>query len=409
MHSSFPLFSMNKTLLSAILLCIFAIPLSASATVFHGGDDIHLTDQYNEDSYTGGGRVRVDSTVSADSVVFGGDILINGSTAQDLTLLGGNIRVIGDVGDDLRIAGGQVVVDGIIGDDSLIVGGDIVLEDGATVNGNLFVAGGELRVFPAINGSARIYAEKARFFEAINGDILFYGSELLIDGVISGNAKIVAQKITFGENAKINGDLEYWTASGEADFSGIVQGSSVYNAKLAKNKVEGKISNKGIAAAIFTLVAAVSVWKLLSALVIICVMILATKKYFTDTAKILFKTPWMNMLKGFGVVVGLPMIAITLCITIVGLPLGIAALMMWVMILYFAKICAAVTLTYWYAKYKKRSWKTWQYCGMSLVTYMILCLAFIIPIIGTLAVQGLILIALGALATTKYERFQKVR
>jgi|GEM_PF-1635113 len=400
---------MKKILVSALSAVAFTIPFAAFAAGFYGGEDLILSDTYAEDIYSAGGRVRLDGPASADSIVFGGDITINGSTEQDLTIGGGNVRVIGDVGDDLRIAGGQINIEGAVNGDILVTGGNVVLEDSASVNGNVIIAAGELRVFPVINGNARLYTEKARIFDDINGDLIFYGSEITIDGTVSGNAKIIAQKIIFGESANISGDLEYWLPDGERDFSGIVQGSTIYNASLQMKTHDKDMIKGGVVAAIIAFIAAVSVWKILSALLIICVMILATKKYFTDTAKIVFKNPWMNMLKGFGVVVGLPIIAVTLCITIIGLPLGITALLMWVVILYFAKICAAIVITYWYAKYKKRSWKTWQYCGMSLMTYIIFSLAFIVPIIGSLVVQGLVLIALGALATTKYERFQKVR
>ena len=95
-------------------------------------------------------------------------------------------------GGDLYAAGASVSVDGKVGRDLTASGFTVRLRKGANVAGNARIAGGSVRILAPIEGSLVVTAGR-----------------LEINAPVSGDASLTAAEISFGDDAKINGNLSY--------------------------------------------------------------------------------------------------------------------------------------------------------------------------------------------------------
>ncbi|MBT5468230.1 hypothetical protein HOK40_00885 [Candidatus Peregrinibacteria bacterium] len=398
-----------KTFLSSFaLLTLFVAPF-ANAADFQAAEELTISERLLEDSYVAGGKVRIDNSVQGDLVVVGGEIKVNSTVSQDLAIVGGEIDVAGTISDDLRIAGGQVTIDSVVNGDLLVAGGEVTIEQGARIRGDVIVAAGEVTIYAPIDGDLQIHAGSAKLYSTVGGSIKVYAEEVMIDGSIAGSAKIVSGEISYTEDSSIKGDLEYWLGGGAEDFEPLVSGTVTFNESLGITASEAAVVSGGIASIVVALLAALSIYKLLSGLFIIVLLVFAKKTYFPNAAKECMTRPWMNLLIGVLFFIATPFVALMFMITVIGIPIGFSVVAMYIVALLFAKALASVTLAQWYALHKKKKWSSLRLVGASLLVYAALTLLVIIPIIGWIAAKGLILLGFGACVSTEYKMFLKVR
>jgi len=189
--------TISKIALSAGLLlaffAVFAFSVEASS-VIRTGDTVSVSeDQFIEgDFYSAAGRLNISGEVLEDVTAIAGQVTVNGSVGADATLLGGSVDVYGTIGDDVRIISGEVKLAEPIMGDVLIIGGVVEILSTASIAGDLILLAGQVEV----NGS-------------VGGDILGRAEELRIDGSVGGNMDVTVFNLTFGDNANVQGSVEY--------------------------------------------------------------------------------------------------------------------------------------------------------------------------------------------------------
>lgn len=122
------------------------------------------------------GKVRF-----GDGVVVPGNETVDG----DLYLFGGDIEVDGDVTGDLIAFGGNVVVTGDIGGDLLV--GTGTLEVVGAVDGDLRVGAGQVTTRGNIGEDAVVGAGQLRIDGAVGGDVVFGAGLVDIGGTVAGD------------------------------------------------------------------------------------------------------------------------------------------------------------------------------------------------------------------------------
>ncbi len=148
-----------------------------SDDVYAAGMDVRITEAEVDDVFAAGETVTVETDVRGSMHVIGRQITVSGNVGDDLYSAGYSVDVRGTVSGRLVAAGYRVEIssNGSVGDDALL-GGRLV-----------FVRG------------------------PITGDASLGGETVEIAAPISGSVETRASQIRFGEGARIDGTLAYWS------------------------------------------------------------------------------------------------------------------------------------------------------------------------------------------------------
>jgi cytoskeletal protein CcmA (bactofilin family) len=122
------------------------------------------------DLYAAAGLVVVDGTIDGDLIAVGGDVRINGTVVGDLIAAGGTVTIAGTVAGDARVAAGQLMVSGDVGEDLLASGGQATLAASGSVGEDVIVSAGQLTLAGSVAGSVAGGAGSYERTGTIDGD-----------------------------------------------------------------------------------------------------------------------------------------------------------------------------------------------------------------------------------------------
>ena len=297
-----------------IALAILLIPfLLLAAPAAHAGDIKHGNPNYtlaagqtlNTDLFVAGDYIRIDGTVNGDVFAWGREVEVDGHVTGDVFTFCQTARINGEVDGNVRGWSQMLVVNGSVMKNVLAFGEEIELNPKAHVDGSFTFQGAEGRV----DGR-------------IGRDLMARAAELEIDGSVGGNAKLRSAHLHIGSEAEMAGSTAY---------AGFHQPIVDSGAKLASPLV-------------FTLVktgpdySSARYWwhrALLwgAAFLFGLVLIFLLPGFFADGMQA--SRRFLPAL-GLGVVamIATPIVAIIVCITMVGLGVGIATILIYAIALY---------------------------------------------------------------------------
>ncbi|KDR93770.1 hypothetical protein SAMN02745945_00965 [Peptoclostridium litorale DSM 5388] len=244
-----------------------------------------------------------------------------GIVSGDIIAAASYIRVDGSVGADVRLASERVEVGGIIAEDATIFARAVEID--GTIGRTLSVAGKEL----SMNGS-------------IGGDIRGAVKTLVIDGVVNGDVGIEADNIRFGPKARIEGDFIYRSNAEISIPEGVVIGkverrAPIFDGNVDMDKFERESRKYSM------------VSKILFGLgYVVATMVFygLFRPFVESTSENIIKKPWYSMGLGFAAIIVIPVAAIILLVTIIGMPLAVLTFIGYGVLLYISKIPAAHVL-----------------------------------------------------------------
>jgi len=355
-----------KLLIILILSFLVIFPALSYAADFRFKEErvsIQKSETIDDDLYVGAGDITVEGTINGDLFVFGGQVRVTGEVKENLFVAGGQAVLEGNVGKNLRVAGGNVTVRGKIGRDLLVAGGNVEIDKGAEVLKDVKAAAGGL----IISGTA-------------------------------GSVQAEAGNVTLTNTAKINGDLSY-----TSDNKATIEDGAVVLGKTAHTKPSER--PKGLAL-LFT------AGKILSVVVTILISLLFLFVFPNKSEKI--ATSWrekfgLNLLWGFLFLIAVPVAVVISFITIIGFPLGIGGILLYVILLYLGKILGIISLGTWVenlGKKEKELKPSWLFVILAAIFYSIFKL---IPFIGWLGTLLIYLTGLGALVRFDWELVTKLK
>lgn len=175
-----------------IVSLIVACPLPALAFVHRAGPSIALSQRVQDDLYLAGGAVTVTAPVDGDVAAAGGQVDLTGQTTGGVLAAGGTVRAGGTIGRALRAAAGSLTVDAKIAGDAILAGGIVSVEPGAVIGRDLVASGGNMSVYGTVGRNAHLG-----------------GGDVTIGGMVQGDTDVRARKIILLSSARIGGRLRY--------------------------------------------------------------------------------------------------------------------------------------------------------------------------------------------------------
>lgn len=354
---------MTKTsfkLIVPLLFLILVLPLSVKAFTAKSDDVVKVNqDQVIEGNfYASGNSITVNGTIKGDIICAGQTININGPVDGDIICVGNTINVNAPVGGNIRLAGNTININSQVARNITAFGNSIVVGEGTEVGWSTLIFGAALDISGKINGS-------------------FYGGgdQVYLNANIGKDVEVDGQNIEIGDQAMINGNLTYYSYGKDIMISD--------QAKISGEIIKSDRKTVDKQDLIFGLTWAWFWGKLISifsALILGLVIISLFRSKAKDNIKDMLDKPWAHL--GFGVVVLLltPIISVILAITIIGIPLALILMMIWVVLLMVGKVLAGITFGYWL--FEKFKWSNKKLLWPMVVGVVVACLIFSIPIIG---------------------------
>jgi len=265
---------------------------------FGAGDQVVIEGTVNGDAYVAGGVVEVDGTINGDLLVAGGQVTVNGTVSDDIRAAGGNIQVNGKVGKNISVAGGSIAIG-----------------KSASVGGGILAGCGNLSVSGTIARDAKVAS----------------GAMILI-GTINGNVDFTGDNVSVLQGGRIGGNLS--ACLKEKEKAEIAQGSVLGKVDITTREMKPVQHILGLRPFRFW---AKIIWAL-SLLLTGFVFAFVFPKQLRDMGLTINQLPGKSFLWGIVGLILFPIGSIILLVTVIGIPLGLLALTIFLWMVYFTQL-----------------------------------------------------------------------
>ncbi|PIQ68084.1 MAG: hypothetical protein COV91_05975 [Candidatus Taylorbacteria bacterium CG11_big_fil_rev_8_21_14_0_20_46_11] len=365
------------------LLAGLCMPFSASALVHVGGDYfLKGSEKVSDDVYVIGETSAITGTVNGDVTSLAPFIVSEGDISADVLLLGSQVTLGGTVGDDARLVGQTVILNGVVFDDVVAIGTKVVLSKGASIKGNLYIVGGNVSIEGEVLGDVRVFAQKATVSGTIGGTVESWGSfEIMKDATITGDLVYHAdQELIVPDRTHIGGTI-------------------IFADTHSESILEANSTMFGGFFALYTLM----------------VLTLSFFLFFfmrERTEEVLLEVLprfGARLVRGILIVVVGPILIGILVGSVIGLPIALIALCLYVIMLIFGSAISAIIVGAAFERYAlKRSVFPLSYRPVVIGT-LALSLLGTLPFIGFLLHLILLCVSVGGIGTVVYHRVREFR
>ncbi|MEW5756089.1 MAG: hypothetical protein AB1810_07270 [Pseudomonadota bacterium] len=370
---------MSRLLKIAVSSLLLWLP-GTGVTQEHGGF-VYRAGVVEDDLYLAGGRVQVNAEVTGDVLAAGGHVLVENQVSGDVMAAGGAVEIRGQIADDVRAVGGQVQLRGVVGGDAVVAAGDVVLARGARVAGRAWLNGGEVEVAGQVDRELRIN-----------------GGTVVIAGEVAGDAIVTARTLKLLPQAVIRGALHYrGPQAAEIDPQAKVVGDIRYE-PLRRHEMP-EFSFAWAIVLLFGLTLALWLPGVAA--------YLAFGDCLLHTARTIGERPGVAFGLGLAIAFATPPLSVLLLASGIGAVLGLALLLCYALSMIAAWIVGVfflsdAVLRRWSSGKQQR--KSWQLL-YNFSAVIAVCLVAMIPLLGQLALLGLIILGIGAIYYQVYRNF----
>ncbi|MDQ7814663.1 MAG: hypothetical protein RDU25_02590 [Patescibacteria group bacterium] len=360
---------MKKLVSTFFSLAIFSlVALPASAATMISGDMLSMgqDEAVPGDLYASAGNLVAAGQVGGDLLIAGGNVVSSGDVEQDIMAVGGTVDINGMVGDDVRVAGGKVNIGAEVAGDLVAVGGMVQLLPGATIKGDVYVAGGAVVLYGAVEGNVYVRSGSA-----------------ILGGSIAGNTDVVGEEeVKIQRGADLRGSVKLQGLKQPVVEDGAVLAQD-YEFTLSETRPVKMAKPDGAALAAFAGgVAAFGLIKFLALLAAALVLGYAFKQFSRKHVIETYQRFAPNLGWGFVALIMVPIVAGFLVITLVGSVIGLALLAAYGLLITLAKVMTALfigALVWRLFSKKMPNDINWKVILVGCLVYQVLCL---IPVIG---------------------------
>ncbi|HMO39628.1 MAG TPA: hypothetical protein PKC76_02935 [Saprospiraceae bacterium] len=390
----------TKKYLPALLLLFSAS--WAPAHAFTNPETVHIKEDHTSNRYVAGGKIFIDALTGGDIIGAGGEVYINAHTNGDLLLTGGKIHLRHTVGDDVRVAGGEVIIWQSIGGDLVVTAGKVHIHPEAVIEGEVYIAGGEVRWDGIAKGPMRIVGGKVFFNGIAEQAVVVKGGEIHFNGVAHQTAELSAEKLRIGSEARFHGKVRYWQAKGQLDFTKHLQNgaTTTFDPDLKfTTRLDERWVRRGIAGFL--------AYRLLSGALLITLLVSFFHKHFQKNTGALRQNAGNYIGYGALFVIALPIVALLAFISLIGIPVGFILLSGYAAGMAVAGALTAVVATYELKKYLGRNWGKGLIIPIAIVAFLALRLIGMMAFPGKLIVFIFTLLAIGSVIQWLREGWRK--
>ncbi|MFO7286314.1 MAG: hypothetical protein LOD94_01955 [Gammaproteobacteria bacterium] len=330
-----------------------------------GGVIVH-SEPTPHDLLSAGDSVDVRAEVDGDLIAAGSEVIVGGAIAGYAIAAGRHVAVRERIGNDLIAAGETVDIQAPVEDRVLAAGRSIRLHPGVEV-GSAYLAGNTL----TIDGDVR--------------DLLQAGAqEVRISGRIGGDVEIGAARVSVLPGATIDGNL-------------VVESNDppqISPQAEVRGTIDHRIPETRNGDGAFGWAAS---WLFYTAVLLVLglVVVALTPVWAGRVATTLAARPAVSLGIGVLALIVTPIVAAVLFATVIGIPLGMLLLALYIAALMLAAVFVAYRLGDWLLELFGRPEASRYLC--MLVGAIVLALAMSLPILGGIVALVALVLGLGAL------------
>jgi cytoskeletal protein CcmA (bactofilin family) len=320
-----------------------------------------------------GDVIRIDGTVEGTAFAFGQDVTVNGTINGDLVVAAQNIEINGTVNGNIYSAGQYLTLGTKTNWDVFLAGQDIKITGDAVIGRDLFAGGA--KVTHAGTVQRRLSAG---------------ASEIYVSGLVGQDAVLDADTIGIMSGSNIKGNF-YYTSPNKADIASgsVIEGNTDWEYRETQQVQQPTTAE---------------VWRgillgIASALLVWLIVRLWRPEFWNRNSKVIIEKPLKALGMGALALLVIPIIAVLLMITVIGIPVGIILGFAYGVAIYLSKIVVASAFGLWMGKRYK--WAT-IHKGVWPVLIALIVLAVLtrLPYVNVLAGLLITLAGLGAFVAT---------
>ncbi|MGZ5598184.1 MAG: hypothetical protein ACXWG3_16180 [Usitatibacter sp.] len=294
-----------------------------------------------------------------ETILFGSKVEISEPTKGPLLIAAGHVLVNAPVNGNVRLAGGRVDVAGTVDGDASLAGGSITVT--GEVKHNVQAAGGHIR----------------------------------IDGTVGGDVSVGGGKLELGPNARIGGKVKFYGGEMQRDPAAQVVGA-VEHVHRSGHHREFTARERLVSGWFWTL----------GLMLMAAIIAGALPGPSERMAQELRERPWMTLLLGFVALASIPVAAVLIMITIIGIPIGIAGLLAYIVLLFTGYVWLSVVLgglILERVKPETAARTAWR-VGAAMVTMLAIALLVKVPFAGGLVKLAVLACGVGMIVAAIFHK-----
>jgi cytoskeletal protein CcmA (bactofilin family) len=299
--------------LLALVLSLGVAPAASAGQVEHGQPNYTLSagKTVPTDLIVFADTTRIDGDVDGDLITWTRSLTVNGKVKGDIIAFAQDVRVNGSVGGNIRTFAQSTELNGSVARNLSAWVGNLSVGSAAKIGGSALLGVGDA----VVDGS-------------VGGDLQAYGGEYEQDGSVGRNFFLRSRKLKVGPSASVAGTATY-QGRNQAD----VEPGAKFASPLATTIITDDKSERYTSLGYYwhqTLRWGASfVFGLM-------LLLLAPAFYFDASSALSRYAPSV----GFGLLFlfATPIVAALICFTIVGLGVGIAGFLVWLIAIYGAQV-----------------------------------------------------------------------
>jgi cytoskeletal protein CcmA (bactofilin family) len=314
-----------KLLILFLFCCTIFLARLIQATVLKGGENIVIPEStlIQDDYFMAGNNIKFSGKVEGDLVAACRTLTSRGVVGGNLMSIAQDMDISGEVGGSFRGGAQNISLNGKLKRNFLGFAASINLKESSEVGGDVIAFCGELKVSGKVG-------------KGIIGSV----GSMVISGIIDGDVNVKADEISIMPDAKINGNL-YYKSKKEAkiekgaQITGETKWTKIYPKKRGALYGKRGLTWGGIFVKFLFLCASI---------VTGLFMLLVAKKEFKAVKEAVFKDFLKNLGLGFVFVICVPVAALILLFTIIGIPISVIVIFAYLILCYIAKIFVGFAL-----------------------------------------------------------------
>ncbi|MCL6480828.1 MAG: zf-HC2 domain-containing protein [Firmicutes bacterium] len=295
-----------------LLLAGLALPSGAAAAEAHKAETFRLAkdDVIPNDLVVYAGSVRIEGTVEGDLILFASQATITGKVHGDILAFAQTLRVEGEVGGNIRAIVNTLLLNGIVQRNVTTFAEVVTLDNNTRIEGSLMLFTGHC----TLDGGQ------------IARDVTLFAEQTSLNGRIGGNLTVSARSLNIGPEAEL---------LGTAKFRGRQQPSVSPQARLASPlvvEIEPRLPR--------FLQPKFYLWQSVrwaAAFLLGAVLLLLLPGFYHDVQR---RSAQIGASVGFGLLglLATPIAVVLVCLTVVGLALGLGTLLLYAVAAYAGHI-----------------------------------------------------------------------
>ena len=364
----------RKHIAFALIVGLF-VSLSGTAHAYQVSSDNQSTlgadKTVNGTYYAAGSKVTVRGTITGDVICAGQDVEIDANVGGDVLCAAQTITIKGTVAGNVRLLAQTATLSGTVGKNVSILGSELTTTKESSVGGDVMA-----QVAKTILGGS------------IGGETYGSGQSLELNGPVKGGVHYVSDEVNVGSGAVLGSGLAYTSARDAViDPSARISGKTT---RTAPPEPQPKQSNVSI-------ILSSALIEVLSALALASLLVWLLPRLSARSTSLL-RRPGGTMLLGLAAIFLVPIAAILVMVTVIGLPIGLISFVLWGIALYVSRIVTALAVgKVLLGRFGRATDARPRPYLEALIGVVVTTIAFLIPVVGGFALFLAVLFGMGVL------------